>query len=111
MTTYYLRIPDLASAHGDDERFGWRGQSPQDLAQAIGQALSDSAFVARWRSAQPEPETLDEALLATDAGARVTAEDKSRLAQIVVTTKLPHRVLSHRLNLLIGAHWKLEDVK
>jgi hypothetical protein len=38
-------------------------------------------------------------------------QDKAQRVEMVVSTKLPHRLLSHRLNLLIGAHWTLGDVQ
>lgn len=111
MTRYYIRIDDLTNARGADSQFAWSGQSPQDLAQTLQQTLSDPAFANRWRDAQPEPEEVDAGLLATDAGANVSIEQKAQNAGLIVSTALPHRLLAHRLNLLIGAHWKLGDVQ
>lgn len=111
MSTYYLRVNDLGSARGEDERFRWQGQSPQDLAQALEQALRDGAFIERWRSVQPEPETLDEGLFAVDPTARVDIDNKTEFVQVIVSTRLFYRLLAQRLNLLIGTHWTLGDVK
>lgn len=108
---YYLRIADLTSAHGDDDRFAWRGQSPQDLAASIEQTLRDPAFAERWRVLQPEPDEVDASWTGTDVGARVSSEDRAQQVDLIVTTTLPHRILAHRLNLLIGAHWTLRDVR
>ncbi len=111
MTLYYLRIEDLSEAAGSDARFSWSGQSPRHLAQALEDALAQADFVRAWRDAQSEPEEIEPGLLETDAGARVQIEERAQQVSMQVSTRLAHRILAHRLNLLIGAHWKLVDVK
>ncbi len=111
MTRYFIRVEELAKAHGKEPQFAWTGQSPDDLARALERSLQDSGFIAGWRNAQPEPDDVDPTLLAVDPGATVTIEDKAHQAGIIVTTRLPHRILSHRLNLLIGSSWTLGDVQ
>ncbi len=111
MTRYYIHVTDLASAHGSDAQFAWSGQSPQDLARALEQTLRDATFMRRWRDAQAEPEEVSAATIETDANAHVSIEDRAQRVEMVVTTRLPHRLLAQRLNLLIGAHWTLGDVK
>jgi len=111
MTRYYVRVDDLGVARGSDASLSWSGQSPQDLAQSIERSLRDGALIGRWRDAQEAPEDVDAGLLATDPDATVTIEDKAHSVALVITTRLPHRLVSQRLNLLIGPHWTLGDVK
>ena len=111
MTRYHIRIPDLTVARGDNAHFAWDGQSPQHLAGTVEQVLREPAFAERWRGAQPDPELVDASLLNIDAGANVCSANQAQQVNLVVTTNLPHRILAHRLNLLIGAHWTLRDVR
>ena len=111
MTRYHIRIADLTTARGGDARFAWDGQSPQDLARTIEQVLRESAFAERWRDAQPEPDEVDASLITIDAGASVSSEDRAQQVELVITTTLAHRILAHRLNLLLGPHWSLRDVR
>ena len=111
MSRFHIRIADLTVAHGDEARFAWQGGSPQHLAQTIAATLRDTFYAKQWRDAQAEPDQVDAGLLATDADASVSSEDRAQQVEMVITTTLPHRVLAHRLNLLLGAHWTLRDVR
>ncbi len=111
MTQYYIRVDDLANAHGSDQRFAWMGQSPQNLAQTLERALRDAGYINQWRDAQAEPDEVSAGLLAVDAHARVTIEERAQRVEMQIVTLLPHKLLAHRMNLLIGAHWTLGDVK
>ena len=48
---------------------------------------------------------------ATDVAATVAAKQQDLHTDVIVVTRLPHAILRHRLNLLVGAHWTLRDVK
>jgi hypothetical protein len=111
MTRYYIRIDDLTRARGPDERFAWQGQSPQDLADAIGGALRDGSFIAGWRAVQPEPDEISTTLLEVDPDARVNIEARAQNVVMQIDTRLPHKLMAQRLTLLIGANWTLGDVK
>ncbi|HEY3520519.1 MAG TPA: hypothetical protein VGK80_05695 [Rhodanobacteraceae bacterium] len=108
---YYLTIDNLSNAHGADPELAFRGSSPQSFADALQSALQTNALFQRWRARQPDPEEVDESLAPIDPGAVVTAHQDDLHADVEVVTALPHAVLRHRLNLLIGHHWKLRDVR
>lgn len=110
MPRYYIRIDDLTLARGDDVRFAWQGQSAQDLENAVTAALRQADLAQGWRTVQAEPEDVAVDLLEIDAAAQVRIEHKAQRVEMIVTTTLPHRVLSHRINLLLGRHWTLRDV-
>lgn len=111
MTRYYVRVDDLALARGSDPELAWTGNSPQDLAQTLEHALREPDFILRWRSAQDDPEDISPAWLVVDPDARVSIEARAHRVEMQITTKLLHRLWAQRLNLLIGAHWTLGDVK
>jgi hypothetical protein len=48
---------------------------------------------------------------ATDPQARATGKQSSLRADIELVTSLPMRIVKHRLNLLIGPHWTLRDMR
>ncbi len=111
MTQYYIRISDLSAAAGSDVRFSWTGQSPQHLAQALEQALAHPEFIHGWRDVQAEPDEVAPGLLEIDPSAQVSIEDRAQQVSMIVSTRLAHKLVAHRLNLLIGSHWTLGDVK
>jgi hypothetical protein len=108
---YYLGIEDLGSARGSTDTLSFHGDSPDALAAALQAALSTPALFERWRALQDDPDEVDPALGVTDPAATVTARQSDLHVDVLVTTRLPHSILKHRLNLLIGAHWTLRDVK
>ena len=108
---FYLSIDDLAHARGSVGELSFQGDSPESFAAALQSALRDSALFERWRALQADPDAIDPALGATDAAATVSAKQADLHADVQVTTRLPHAILRHRLNLLAGAHWTLRDVK
>lgn len=108
---YYLTIADLAHARGPDPDLSFVGSSPQGLADALQAALRDRVLFQRWRARQPNPEDIDESLAPIDPDAKVSAHQDDLHADVEVVTALPHAVLRHRLNLLVGHHWKLRDVR
>lgn len=109
-TRYYIRLPDPASARGDDPELAFRAQGGEYFAEELQQALRDDALFQRWRAKQDEPDEVDPALAATDPDARVSGSQDDLHVELVATTALPSAVLRHRLGLLAGNHWQLRDV-
>lgn len=108
---YYFSIADLAAARGKDPDFAFEGHSPEALADALGQALRTPGLFERWRAKQEDPDQVDKSLGAVDPQAEVKAEQASLKVDMQVSTDLPMRVLRHRLELLVGNHWTLHDVR
>lgn len=108
---YYFSIDDLASARGSDPQLAWDGANPADLAAAVQEALRTPALFERWRATQPEPDEVDTSLAVTDPGAEVKAAVADLRVDLELTTTLPMRVVRQRLNLLIGPHWQLRDMR
>jgi hypothetical protein len=108
---YYFSIADLAAAQGQDPDLAFEGHSPQALAQAIEQSLRTSALFERWRLKQEDPDDVDTSLAAVDPEATATGEQADLKVDLTVATDVPMRVLRHRMDLLIGPHWVLRDVR
>lgn len=108
---YYLGIEDLESARGSTETLSFHGDSPEALAAELQAALRTPALFERWRAMQDDPDAIDAGLGVTDPAATVSARQSDLHVDVLVTTRLPHQILKQRLNLLIGAHWTLRDVK
>lgn len=108
---YYFSIADLAAARGDDADFAFAGHSPEALASAVQQALRTPDLFERWRLQQDDPDRVDRSLAAVDPKANVQAEQASLKVDLTVNTDVAMHVLRHRLNLLIGNHWRLHDVR
>ncbi|HEX7342035.1 MAG TPA: hypothetical protein VF269_07140 [Rhodanobacteraceae bacterium] len=108
---YYFSIADFAAAHGDDPELAFAGRSPDALATALRLALRTPVLFERWRARQDEPDRVDPQLAAVDAQAEVDARQADLEVDLEVITDLPMPVLRQRLNLLIGAHWQLRDVR
>jgi len=53
---------------------------------------------------------VDPATCAVDPGATVSGSLEAQRSELIVTTRLPHAILKHRLDLLIGRNWKLRDI-
>ncbi|HJU27251.1 MAG TPA: hypothetical protein VJ722_11280 [Rhodanobacteraceae bacterium] len=108
---YYLTIDNLGSAQGSDPELAFHGSSPQAFADSLQSALQTNVLFQRWRARQPDPDEVDESLAPIDPAASVSAHQDDLHADVEVVTARPHAVLRHRLNLLIGHHWKLRDVR
>jgi len=108
---FYLSFDDLAHARGPVAELSFQGDSPESFAGALQAALREPTLFERWRLRQSDPDAVDPGLGATDPGATVSAKQTDLHADVVVTTRLPHAILRHRLNLLAGARWTLRDVK
>ena len=110
-TRYYISLPDPARARGGDAELSFRSQGADGFASELQQALQDDALFQRWRLKQDDPDEVDPALGATDAGASVSGKQDDLHIDLVVTTSLPSSVLRHRLGLLAGQDgWQLRDV-
>ncbi|HSE13109.1 MAG TPA: hypothetical protein VLB69_10790 [Rudaea sp.] len=108
---YYLGIEDLGGARGSTDSLSFQGDSPEALAAELQLALREPGLFERWRALQEDPDEVDPGLGVTDPEATVSARQSDLHVDVLVTTRLPHSILRHRLNLLIGAHWTLRDVK
>lgn len=110
---YYFRIDDLARARGGDSATSYDGNSADSFAAALLAALRDAALFEHWRRKQEDPDAVDPALGALDVSAMVSATpiNAGHGTDVIVTTKLPHAVLKHRLQLLAGSSWTLRDVQ
>ncbi len=109
-TRYYINLPDPARARGNDPEFAFRAQGAEAFAAELQDALRGDTLFQRWRSQQDDPDSVDEALGATDASATVIGKQEDLQIGLVVTTALPSSVLRHRLGLLAGSGWQLRDV-
>ena len=109
-TRYYIRLPDATRARGSDAAFSFSAVSAEGFAEQLQAALRDSALFDRWKARQEDPDAVDPALGATDAGASVHGEQEDLHVDLVVTSSISGTVLKHRLRLLAGSGWELRDV-
>lgn len=109
-TRYYLSLPDPARARGADASLAFRAQGAEAFAAELQDALRSDGLFERWRATQADPDEVDPALGATDAGATVSGKQDDLHIDLVVTTALPSAVLRQRLGLLAGNGWQLRDV-
>ena len=109
-TRYYIRLPDPARARGADASLAFRSQGAEGFASELQEALRGDALFERWRALQDDPDDVDPALGATDAGAAVSGAQDDLHIDLVVVTSLPSGVLRQRLGLLAGNGWQLRDV-
>ena len=77
-TRYYINLPDPARARGNDPGLAFRAQGAEAFASELQDALRGDALFQRWRAQQDDPDGVDEALGATDAGATVTKPPPGR---------------------------------
>jgi hypothetical protein len=108
---YFISIDDLPRARGESHELSFQGGSPETFATLLQDALCTPSLWQRWRSMQPDPEAIDPAFGASDPAATVAAQQHDLHTDVQVVTSLPHVILKHRLDLLIGRHWTLRDVK
>ncbi|HQV50413.1 MAG TPA: hypothetical protein PLF10_14135 [Dokdonella sp.] len=107
---YLISVADISASRGSIEQLAFHGDSPQFLARALETALREPSLWERWRDLQDDPEAVDPQTGATDPRATVTGSLQPGRSELVVTTILPHAIIKHRLDLLIGQHWALRDV-
>ena len=109
-TRYYISLPDPARARGNDPDLAFRSQGAEGFASELQDALRGDGLFERWRAKQEDPDAVDAALGATDAGASVSGQQDDLHVDLVVDTSLPSAVLRQRLSLLAGSGWQLRDV-
>jgi len=109
-TRYYISLPHPARARGNDPDLAFRAQGAEGLATELQDALRGDALFQRWCARQEDPDSVGDALGATDPAATVTGKQEDLQIGLVVTTTLPSSVLRHRLGLLAGNGWQLRDV-
>ena len=107
---YFITIDDLGNARGPDPALAFDGVSPETLASVLQAALREPGLWERWRAGQEDPDEVDPSTGATDPSATVTGSLAANRSEIKVKTRLPHAIVKHRLDLLIGHSWKLRDV-
>lgn len=107
---YYLTIPNLATARGPDPDLSFHGSSPQSFADSLQGALRQPILFDLWKAKQPDPDEVDPSLAPVDPAATVTARLEDLHIAVEVVTTLTHFVLRHRLFILVGPHWQLQDV-
>lgn len=107
---YYITLPDASRARGTDARFSFSAVGAEGLAEQLEDALRSDRLFELWRATQDDPDGVDPALGATDAGATVHGQQQDLHVNLVVTSAIPGTVLKHRLRLLAGSHWELRDV-
>ena len=110
-TRYYLTLPDVERARGDDPDTAFNAHGAEGLAHQLQDALRGDALFQRWRARQPDPDAVDPALGATDPAAVVSGQQRDLHVDLVATTSVPGPVFKQRLRLLAGSGWKLTDVK
>jgi hypothetical protein len=108
---FLFSIDDLAAARGAERELSFTGGGPDAFAAALQTALREPALWQQWLDRQSDPDEVDKTLGATDPAARVTAEQHDLRTDVTATTTLSHAILRHRLNLLIGSNWALQDVR
>lgn len=108
---FYFRINDLAHAEGEDSELAFTGASPQQFAVEFQRGLREPDLFKRWRDKQDDPDAVPDSLAPSDPEATVTASAADMHTDVEVTTSLTHRVVAHRLTLLIGRDWTLRDVR
>lgn len=108
---YYFGIDELATARGDDPDLAFQGLSPDALAEVLREALATTQLFERWRLKQADPDEVDRSLAAVDTQVHVEARQSGLKVELEVDTGLPMRILRHRLELLLGKHWTLRDVR
>lgn len=107
---YFITISDLGTSRGEYPELGFDGVSPEQLAKDLGAALREPGLWQRWRAMQEDPEEVDAQTGIVDPQATVSASLEAQRVEVIVTTTLPHSIVKHRLDLLIGRSWKLRDV-
>ena len=107
---YFITIDDLAHARGDSSALSFNGDAPETLASVLQAALREPGLWERWRAEQDEPDEVDPLTGATDTSATVSGALSDLRTELKIVTTLSHAIVKHRLDLLVGRHWKLRDV-
>lgn len=107
---YYISLKNPEKARGSDAAFGFTAHGAGEFAAQLQEALRSDALFRRWRDAQPDPESVDAGLGASDPAATVAGEQHDLQIDLIAVTSIPGSVFKHRLRLLAGNAWELRDV-
>lgn len=107
---YFITIADLATSRGAIPELSFDGVSPEHLAKDLETALRDQSLWQQWRNLQEDPDEVDPQTGVVDTEATVSASLQAQRVEVIITTNLPHAIVKHRLDLLVGQNWKLRDV-
>ena len=108
---YFFSIADLTKAHGPVPALSFDGAGPDDLAEAVQEAMRTPVLFERWRAMQEEPDEVDPALAVVDPSAVASARVADLHIDLDLVTGLPMSIVRHRMNLLIGPSWQLRDMR
>lgn len=107
---YYISLKNPGKARGSDAAFSFTAHGAGEFAAQLQDALRSDGFFQRWRAAQPDPDSVDAGLGASDPATTVTGEQHDLQIDLIVVTSIPGSVFKHRLRLLAGNAWELRDV-
>ena len=107
---FFITVDNVAESRGDAAELSFNGGSPEHLASVLQGALREPELWQRWRAMQEDPDEVDPATGVVDPTATVSGSLEANRAELIITTSLPHAIVKHRLEMLIGRHWKLRDV-
>lgn len=110
-TRYYLTLPEPEKARGADPDLAFTSVSADGFADELQAALRSDDLFRRWAGKQPDPDAVPAGLGAVDANATVSGRQRHLKMDLEVVTALPGDILRHRLRLLAGSNWTLNDVK
>lgn len=110
MARYHLTLRNPAEARGAEPSLSFHSVGAEGFAGELQEALREDALFQRWRALQPDPDEVDETLGRVDSSARVTGEQRDLSIELDAVTSLPGSILRHRMRLLAGSAWTLNDV-
>lgn len=111
MPLYLISLPEPAAARGPEPQFSFTASSADGFASQLQDALRGDGLFERWKALQDDPDSIPESLAATDPQALVEGQQKHLAIRLRVRTGLSGDVLRHRLHLLAGSNWTLDDVR
>lgn len=111
MPLYLLNLPDPNAARGPDAALSFSASSPDGFAGELENALRTHALFEQWARQQPDPDAVPESLAETDPQATVTGKQQHLAILLEARTSLPGDVVRHRMRLLAGSNWTLNDVR
>ncbi|MCK9489170.1 MAG: hypothetical protein M0Q42_07200 [Xanthomonadales bacterium] len=111
MPLYLISLPEPAAARGAEPQFSFTASGADGFAAELQDALRGNALFERWKATQDDPDVVPDDLAATDPQAQVQGQQRHLTIRLKVHTGLSGDVLRHRLHLLAGSHWTLDDVR
>mgnify|MGYP001484284706 CR=1 FL=1 len=111
MPLYLLNLPNPEHARGDDAELAFTASSADSFAEQLQDALSSDQLFKRWKAKQADPDAVPDSLGAIDTDAVVSGKQQHLAILLQARTHLPGEILKHRMRLLAGSHWTLNDVR